>query len=263
MTRRSLLAWLLAGATLLSVAPRPAVADDATVVVLAASSLTESLQKVATAWTAKGHPKVAFSFDASSKLAKQVEAGAPADAFFSADSDWMDYVDAKGLINKPTRVNLLGNSLVAVLPAASTVTVASATDLGKPEIKHLALAGENVPAGKYGRAALESLGAWTSVKDRVVSGDNVRTVLGWVATGEADAGIVYATDAKVEPKVKVALTFPATSYPTIVYPAAVLTSATHGKDAADFLTYCGSAEGMAVFSAAGFTPAPAVASTPK
>lgn len=263
MTRRSLLAALFAAGAALSLTSRPAAADEPAVVVLAASSLTESLQKAAIAWTAKGHPKVTFSFDASSKLAKQVEAGAPADAFFSADSDWMDFLDGKGLISRSTRVNLLGNALVAVLPASSSLPVASVADLARAEIKHLALAGENVPAGRYGRAALASLGAWDAVKERVVSGDNVRTVLGWVATGEAEAGIVYATDAKVEPKVRVALTFPPTSYPTIVYPAAVLTSATHAKDAADFLTYCKSAEGMAVFTAAGFTAAPAAPSTPK
>jgi molybdate transport system substrate-binding protein len=211
---------------------------------------------VGTAWTAKGHPKVTFSFDSSSKLAKQVEAGAPADAFFSADLEWMDYLDTKGMIEKTTRVSLLGNSLVAVLPAASTIPVASAADLAKPEIKHLALAGENVPAGKYARAALGSLGALDAVKDRIVSGDNVRTVLGWVATGEADAGAVYATDAKVEPKVKVAFTFPASSYPAIVYPAAATKASTHAKDAADFVAYCKSADGMAVFLAAGFTAAP-------
>lgn len=260
MTRGSLLAGLFASVAVLSLAPRPAAADDATVVVLAASSLTESLQTVATAWTAKGHPNVTFSFDASSRLAKQVEAGVPADAFLSADADWMDYVAARGLIREPTRVNLLGNALVAVLPTASTLPVASAADLGRPEIKHLALAGENVPAGKYGRASLTNLGAWDAVKDRVVSGDNVRTVLGWVATGEADAGLVYATDARVEPKVKVALTLPATSHPTIVYPAAVLTNATHAREAAEFLTFCRSPEGMAVFTSAGFTAAP---STPQ
>lgn len=257
MNRRHVLALFLLGAAALALpAPVAEAADPAPVVVLAASSLTEALQKVGAAWTAKGHPAVTFSFDASSKLAKQVEAGAPADAFFSADADWMDYLDQRGLIDPTTRANLLGNSLVAVVPASATMAVATAADLAKPEIKHLALAGENVPAGKYGRAALVSLGAWDAVQARVVSGDNVRTVLGWVATGEADAGVVYVTDAKVETKVKVAFTFPATSHPPIVYPTAVVKGAAHAKDAADFLAYCKSAEGMAVFGAAGFTAAP-------
>ncbi len=234
----------------------PARADDPGLTVLAASSLTEALQKVATGWTAKGHPKVTFSFDGSSRLARQIEAGAPADAYFSADSDWMDDVAQRGLIDPGTRVNLVGNTLVAVVPAASTLIVAAASDLDRPEVKHLALAGEAVPAGKYGRAALTSLGALDAVNGRIVNGDNVRTVLGWVASGEADAGIVYLTDATIEPKVRVAFTFPASSYPTIVYPAAVLKTSTHAKDAADFLTYCKSADGMAVFAAAGFTVAP-------
>lgn len=258
MTRRSLLTGLVALALILAgQPPRPAVADDPAVVVLAASSLTETLQKLATAWTAQGHPKVALSFDASSRLAKQIEAGAPSDAFFSADSEWMDYLANKGLIDPATRTNLLGNTLVAVLPVASKLSVTNARDLGRPEILHLALAGESVPAGKYARAALTSQGAWEGVKDRVVSGDNVRTVLRWVASGEADAGAVYATDARVEPGVKVAFTFPTGSYPTIVYPAAVTKGATHAKDAADFLSYCRSPEGMAVFLAAGFTAAAA------
>ena len=257
MNRRRLLACLAVGAAALSLLPPHAeAADPSPVVVLAAASLTETLQTVGAAWTAKGHPAVTFSFDASSKLAKQVEAGAPADAFVSADAAWMDYLDRKGHIDPATRVNLLGNVLVAVVPATSTLGVRSPADLTKPEVKLLALAGENVPAGTYGRAALTSLGAWDAVKGRVVNGDNVRTVLGWVASGETEAGVVYVTDARVEPQVKVAFTFPATSYPRIVYPMAVVKGAAHAKDAGDFLAYCKSAEGMAVFTAAGFTPAP-------
>jgi molybdate transport system substrate-binding protein len=259
MTRRFLLtvaALGLAAFTRSAVAGAPA-GSPGPLVVLAGSSLTESLQAVAARWSAGGHPAVTFSFDASSRLAKQVEAGVPADLFFSADSDWMDYLGERGLIDDRTRVNLLGNALVAVVPTRSTLAVTSAAELGKPEVARVALAGENVPVGKYGRAALTSLGAWGAVKDRVVNGDNVRTVLGWVATGEADAGVVYVTDARVESRVRIAFTFPATSYPTIVYPAAVLAGSARPTDAADFLAYCKSAEGMAVFTAAGFTAAPA------
>ena len=234
----------------------PARATDTEITVLAASSLTESLQAVGAKWTAAGHPKVTFSFDASSRLAKQIEAASPADLFFSADTDWMDYLEQRSLIDKATRVNLLGNALVVVVPAASKATFASMRDLSKPEVKHLALAAETVPAGKYARAALTSAGAWETVKDRVVNGENVRTVLGWVAGNEAEAGFVYATDPRVEPKVKVAFTVPAASYPAIVYPAAIVKSAPHAKEAAEFLAYCRSPEGMAVFLAAGFTAAP-------
>ena len=115
-----------------------------------------------------------------------------------------------------------------------------------------------MPAGKYARAAMTSLGAWDPVKDRVVNGDNVRTVLSWVATGEAEAGVVYGTDARVETRVKVGFTFPQSSYPTIVYPAAVINNAAHAKEAGEFLAYCQSAEGMAVFLAAGFSAASVV-----
>lgn len=256
MTRRLVVSTLCGGLLVLLLAPRSAAAGDSGLIVLAASSLTESLQAVAAAWTAKGHPMVSISFDASSRLAKQVEAGAPADLYFSADTAWMDYVDTRGLIDPATRTNLLGNTLVAVLPVGSTHAVAGASDVDGQWVRHLALAGENVPAGRYGRAALTDLGALAAVQDRIVSGDNVRTVLGWVATGEADAGIVYTTDAKVEPRVKVAFTFPQSSYPAIVYPAAVVKSAPHARDAADFLAYCRSADGMAVFVAAGFSAAP-------
>ena len=234
----------------------PARAADTEITVLAASSLTEALQAVAAKWTAAGHPKVTFSFDASSRLAKQIEAASPADLFFSADTDWMDYLDQRSLIDNSTRVNLLGNALVVVVPATSTATFGSVKNLSRPEVKHLALAAETVPAGKYARAALTSAGAWDAVKDRVVNGENVRTVLSWVAGKEAEVGFVYATDAKIEPKVKVALTVPAESYPPIVYPAAIVKTAAHAKEAAEFLAYCRSAAGMAIFLAAGFTPAP-------
>lgn len=256
MTRRAFFTLLVAISLVAFLPGRVAATSRAPIVVLAASSLTETLQAVAGAWTAKGHPAVTFSFDASSRLAKQVEAGVPADAFFSADTDWMDFVDRKGLIDPSTRKNLLGNTLVAVVPRASSIVVTGPADLAKPEIRHLALAGENVPAGKYARAALAALGAWDGVKSRVVSGDNVRSVLGWVATGEAEAGVVYGTDARVASSLKVAFTFPSTAYPAIVYPVAVLKNAPQATHAAAFLAYCASAEGMAVFAAAGFSAAP-------
>lgn len=247
MTRRGLLGALL---VLLAALPARARAADE-IVVLAAASLTESLSKVATAWTAKGNPRVVLSFDASSRLAKQVEAGAPADAFFAADAEWMDWLAARGLLDGATRRDLLGNTLVVVVPAGATLGIAAPADLAR--VAHLGLAGESVPAGKYARAALRKLGAWDAVAKNVVNGDNVRTVLGWVAKGEADAGVVYATDAKVEPKVRVAYAFPAGSHAPIVYPAAVTKGAANPKAAVDFLAYCASAEGMAVFAAAGFT----------
>lgn len=253
MTRRTLLAALIA---LVIGAPTEAAGADR-LTVLAASSLTDALSRAGAAWTAKGHAEIRFSFDGSSRLAKQVEAGIPADAFFSADRDWMDYLQQRGLVEASTRVDLLGNTLVLVEPAAMPASVREPSDLLRPALVHLALAGESVPAGKYGRAALRASGVWEAVEARVVQGDNVRTVLSWVASGNAEAGVVYATDAKVEPKVRVAFTFPPSSHPAIVYPAAVLKGAQNAQAAADFLAFCRSAEGMAIFAAAGFVAAPA------
>lgn len=243
-------------ALLVSAPGGPAWAAEPGLTVLAASSLTESLQQVGDAWAAAGHPTVTFSFDASSRLAKQLEAGAPADLFFSADQEWMDHAAARGLVDPTTRVDLLGNALVVVVPAASTLSVTAAGDLARPEVTHLALAGESVPAGRYARAALGALGGWDAVKDRVVSGDSVRTTLAWVAGGEAEAGIVYATDARIEPRVKGVWTVPASAHPPIVYPAADVRSSTQAAEAAAFLAFCRSESGMGVFRRAGFGPPP-------
>ncbi len=220
--------------------------------VLAASSLTEVLPRVAAAWKGAGGGEVTFLFDATSRLAKQIEAGVPGDAFFSADLEWMDYLDQRGLLAPGTRGALLGNQMVLVVPTGATWVPGSPPDLAAPSLKHLALAGENVPAGKYARAALQAAGVWDAIKDRVVSGDTVRTSLAWVARGEAEAGAVYTTDARVEPKVKVAFTFPDGSHPPIVYPAAALKSSAHTKDATSFLTFCRSWEAKGIFEAAGF-----------
>lgn len=255
MIRRTVLAALVALAALLALAGSWS-APPAELTVLAASSLTESLTRVAALWTAKGHGEVHLSFEASSKLARQIEAGAPADAFFSADEVWMDELTARGLLDPATRVDLLGNTLVVVLPAISTIPVRSAADLQGAELRRLALAGESVPAGRYGRAALQGLGVWDALSPRVVSGDNVRTVLSWVATAEADGGVVYATDARVEPRVKVAFTFPSDSHPPIVYPAAVVRASAQAEEAGVFISWCRSAEAGAVFEAAGFTTIP-------
>ena len=236
-------------------------ADPDPIVVLAASSLQETLPVVAAAWTAKGHPPVTFHFDASSRLAKQIEAGAPADVFISADRDWMDVLERAGRLAAGTRQDLVGNTLVAVVPAASGLTLASPGDFARPEVARLGLAGENVPAGKYGRAALRSIGVGDAVQGRIVNGDTVRTVLKWVATGEVSAGIVYATDARVEPRVRVVFRFAAGSHPAIVYPMAVLKDSVHAREAGSFLAACRSPEGMAVFLAAGFTAAPSAPPT--
>lgn len=234
--------------------PARAAAPAAPLTVLAASSLTEVLQRIATRWQANGNGAVTFSFDASSRLAKQVEGGAPADVFVSADQAWMDWLEKRALVDG--RVTLAGNTLVTVVRTGAPTSPADAKALANPAFQRLAMAGENVPAGRYGRAALQSLGAWDGVKDRVVNGDNVRAALTWVATGEADAAVVYGTDARIEPRVRVAFTFPPSSHPPIAYPAAVVRGSPRAADARAFLAYCRSAEARALLTAAGFTPPP-------
>jgi molybdate transport system substrate-binding protein len=222
--------------------------------VLAAASLTDALQEIGRSYEAASGKHVALSFAGSMILAKQIEASSGADMFVSADSESMDYLDIKGLIAKPTRQDVLGNSLVLVAPAQSSVmlTIAPgfplAAALGQGR---LAMADvQTVPAGRYGKAALENLGVWSSVASRLAQGEDVRATLAYVARGEAPLGIVYATDARAEPKVRVVGTLPANSHPPIVYPAALTKDAK--ADAAQFLAYLKGPQASAVFQRAGF-----------
>jgi molybdate transport system substrate-binding protein len=250
LTRRLALPLLLAFAAL------PAIAQDKPVVVFAAASLKGPLDKAAEAWKAEGGQSVTISYAASSALARQIEQGAPADLFASADRDWMAYLAERKLIKPGSKTELLGNQLVLVVPATSTATV----DI-KPGIDLSAVIGDSkiatgdvasVPAGKYARAAFEKLGVWDSVKNKLAMADNVRSALAFVARGEAAAGVVYSTDAKAEPKVKVAGVFPADSHPDIVYPFAVTASSTN-KGADAFLTFLKGDKAAAIFQGAGFT----------
>jgi len=214
-TAVALAAWLASGA---------APATAANITVFAAASLKEALDDQARRFEANTGNKVVVSYAASSTLAKQIEAGAPANLFISADLDWMDYLEQKGLLVPGSRVNLLRNTLVLVAPAASssTLRIARGLDLAAAlgSSSKLAMANPDaVPAGKYGKAALESLGAWTAVEKQVVRAENVRAALALVARGEAAFGIVYGTDALAEKGVRVVDTFPASSHPPIIYPA--------------------------------------------
>lgn len=208
-------------------------ARAATLTVFAAASLRESLDEAACAFEkASGHV-VRISYAASSALAKQIEAGAPAQLFISADGEWMDYVESRKLLKGP-RVNLLANALVLVAPAAAVPKLriapgfALAAALGDGR---LAMADpQSVPAGKYGRAALESLGAWVQVQAKLAPTENVRAALALVARAEAPLGIVYRTDARAEPRVAVVDTFPESSHPAIVYPMGVLRDAPAAAD---------------------------------
>lgn len=237
-------------------APGAAMAQD--LVVFAAASLKNALDEINTQWKTSG---VKSSYAASSALARQIEAGAPADLFISADLDWMDYLDQKKLLKPGTRSNLLGNAIVLVAPADSkaSVTIAPGFDLagllGKDG--RLAMADTNaVPAGKYGKAALEALKVWPSVQGRVAQAENVRAALALVGRGEAPAGIVYATDAAADAKnVRVLGAFPANSHPPIVYPAAITASSTHAQAQA-YLAFLRGPAAKAVFEKAGFTILP-------
>ena len=254
INRRSLVRSIAAAALALSVSFAPALAAEK-VNVFAAASLKNALDEVSAAWAAATGKETANSYAASSALAKQIEGGAPADIFISADLDWMKYLADKQLIAAGSQVNLLGNTLVLVAPAdsAASVTIAPGFDLagvlngGKLAVCDV----KAVPAGKYGKAALEKLGVWDKVEGSLAQAENVRAALKLVATGEAPAGIVYQTDANEEKKVKVLGTFPADSHPAIVYPAA-LVAASQNADAAEFLKFLQSAPALDIFKAHGF-----------
>ena len=220
----------------------------------AASSLADVLPRIYAAWPARNTVRVAFNFDASSRLARELESGAPGDLFFAADREWLDHLDQRTRIARDTRVDLVGNRLVLVVPRASAWNPTSPSDLNSPELERLALAGAAVPAGRYARAALRSAGLWPLLEPRVVTGDSVRATLSWVARGEANAGIVYATDATIDARVRLAFVFPRESHPPIVYPAAVLAGSSYEAQARRFLAFCQHPSARAIFTAAGFEP---------
>jgi molybdate transport system substrate-binding protein len=244
-------------------APAPGAADPrgdraAPLTVYAAASLTDALGEVAAAYTrARGRP-VRLSFAATSVLARQIEAGAQADAFVAADRAWLDYLEQRGRLMPGTRTNVAGNTLVLIAPADSAVSLAIGPGfplraaLGDDR---LALADpESVPAGRYARAALQAFGAWTEVASRIAAADDVRRALAFVARGEAPLGIVYATDARREPRVRVVAPFPASSHPPIEYPAAALRDG--DPEAARFIEYLRSPAAAAILARHGFTLPP-------
>lgn len=234
----------------------PALAQDKTLTVFAAASMKNALDDIDGAYTAKTGVRIVASYAASSALAKQIEQGAPADIFVSADTDWMDYAIARKNINEPTRINLLGNSIVLIAPKDSKidhVTIGPGFDLAK-------LAGDGkiatgdvraVPVGKYAKAALQKLGAWQAAEPKFAMAESVRAALTLVARGEAPLGIVYSTDAKVEPGVKIVGSFPADSYPPVVYPVAATANAK--SEAADYLAFMRSSAAKTAFEKYGFT----------
>jgi molybdate transport system substrate-binding protein len=241
---------------LLGSASSPASAQDKGLTVFAAASMKNALDDIDAAYTAKAGVKIIASYAASSALAKQIEQGAPADIFVSADTDWMDYAASKKAINEATRVNLLGNSIVLVAPKDSTidkVVIGPGFDLAELAGNGKIATGDvsAVPVGKYAKAALQKLGAWDAAALKFAMAESVRAALTLVARGEAALGIVYATDAKVEPGVRIVGTFPVDSHPSIIYPVAATTAAK--PEAASYLAFLRSSAAKAIFEKYGFS----------
>jgi molybdate transport system substrate-binding protein len=231
-------------------------AAETSVTVFAAASLKNALDDVDAAFTRSSGVRVVASYAASSTLARQIEQGAPARVFLSADVDWMDYAEQKKLIAAGTRVNLLGNKLVLIAPKDSSigeVTIAPGVDLVALAAGGRIATGDvrAVPAGRYAKAALEKLDIWDSVAPRLAPAESVRAALALVARGEAALGIVYATDARIEPNVKIVGTFPADSHPPIIYPVAAV--AAPPSQALAYLAFLRTAAAKAIFERYGFT----------
>jgi molybdate transport system substrate-binding protein len=253
--KKTVLNVIAAAALALGTLSQPAAAQE-TLTVFAAASLKNALDDVNAAFTKANGVKVTASYAATSALAKQLESGAPADAFISADLKWMDYVAGKKLIKTDTRFNLLGNKLVLIAgkdSKLSKVEIGQGFDIVK-------LAGDGriavadvkaVPAGLYAKAALEKLGAWVKAEPKLAQAENVRATLAFVARGETPIGIVYETDAKAEPNVKIMGYFPDGSYPPVTYPAAATVNAK--PDAQKYLQFLHGGEAKAVFEKYGFS----------
>jgi molybdate transport system substrate-binding protein len=247
--------WLLT-ACLVGAQAGAADQDKSSITVFAAASLTNVLQELGDGFTKDASIPVRFSFAASSALARQIENGSRADMFFSADLEWMDYLESRKLIQPATRRDVVRNQLVLIAPADSKIVLkiqphfALAATLGKGRLA----TGDpdSVPVGRYAHEALANLGVWDEVSARLVRADSVRSALAFVDRGEAALGIVYTTDALIDKKVRVVDTFPASTHMPIVYPAALTIGAK--PDAAKFLAYIRGPEGSAAFQHYGFTP---------
>lgn len=255
LARRSFPPCLLLSLALLWAAPaRAEERQRPDLLVFAAASLTNVLGELSTAWEKSSGARVRLSFAASSALARQIEAGGAAEVFISADQEWMDYLAARDLIDRSSRQDLVGNSLVLIAPVDSALKLeiksgfrlAQALSGGR-----LAIADpDTVPAGRYARAALTTLGAWDAVSNHLARAENVRAALIYVARGESPLGIVYSTDAQIEPKVRIVATFPDHSHPAITYPAAATAKA--GPEAAAYLRFLSSAAAAPVWKKYGF-----------
>ena len=223
--------------------------------VLAAASLKDAMDAAVSQYQKQTGEKIVVSYASSSTLAKQIENGAPADIFISADLDWMDYVDKRNLVRTGMRINWLRNELVLVAPAKSTVTVEIKAGFPLAQLlgnQRLAMGDPDyVPAGKYGKAALESLGVWTSVSDRIARAEDVRVALAYVSRGETPLGIVYRTDTLADSNVRIVATFPENTHPPIIYPMA-MTTAGKSPTAGKFYEFLKSAAASEIVRGQGF-----------
>jgi molybdate transport system substrate-binding protein len=251
------LAAILAAAITTALSCMPAAADESTrpaLLVFGAASLTNVLGELSSTWTSSSGVPVKLSFAASSVLARQIEAGGKADVFVSADQEWMDYLQQRGLIQKPTRTNLVGNRLVLIAPADSKIDLKITPGFRLAEaLGHGRLSTadpDTVPVGRYARSALVSLGIWDEIQDRLVRAENVRSAMMFVARGEAPLGIVYTTDALVDPKVRIVDTFPANSHAPITYPGAVTRDAR--AEAIAYLNFLASSQARDTWKKYGF-----------
>jgi len=251
---------LLALGCVASLAPATALRAQEALTVFAAASLTDALRALGQEWAARGNPAPRLSFAASSALARQIEQGAGADLFLSADEPWMDYLQQRDLIVNASRVSPIGNALVLITPADQrrTVALARGTDL----VALLGAQGRiatgdpaHVPVGRYAQAALTWMGQWDAASPRLARADNVRSALLLVERGEAPFGIVYSTDAAATPRVAVAGTFPGESHPPITYPFAIIRRAEGNAQARAFHAFLAGPEALATWRRFGFRPA--------
>lgn len=246
---------LLVCVLIFACAARTVVAAE--VLVFGAASLTNVLDDLSQAFSAQTHIPIKSSLAASSVLAKQIEAGAPADVFFSADLEWVDYLEQRKLLKPGSRHDVVGNRLVLIAPADNNVTleIRPGVDFGPAlgaEGRVATGDPDSVPVGKYAKAALQKLGAWDRVSERIVRAENVRAALAFVARGEAPLGIVYKTDALAEKKVRIVDEFPGDTHPPITYPIALTTHG--GAEAQQFVDFVRGKSAAPIFRKYGFTP---------
>ena len=227
-----------------------ALADE--IIVSAAASLTDVLKEISNGYQSKSKNTVKFNFGPSSALARQIEEGAPADMFFSADLAQMGDLDKNGRLEPGTQKNLLSNQLVIVVPSDSKLAIASPKDLLKPEVKRIALAEPPVPVGAYSSKYLEAEGLWDKIKPKVVPVQDVRATLASVESGNVEAGFVYKTDAAVSKKVKIVYEVPIDKGPKIVYPVAIVKESKRKDTARDFLNYVQTPASKELFKKYGF-----------